>query len=227
MQAETPAAPLTHRQRWISLAEILIGTFIVIAHNIFHILPNEVPILFVLFWISFRIRDGGYKVAGLTRPKSWPKTVALAVAAVIVLQGGSQFLIQPLAHHIWSQPEHTSSLLNVAPFNWKLALRNLAIVWCFAAFGEELGYRGYLLNRAADTGNRGRLAYVVAMLFVALLFGFAHFYKGPAGVMDSTWSGLVLGSLYLFSGRNLWAPILAHGLSDTFAVAVVFMGWAN
>jgi membrane protease YdiL (CAAX protease family) len=65
------------------------------------------------------------------------------------------------------------------------------------------------------------------MLYVAALFGFAHFYKGPAGVMDSTYSGLVLGGVYLLSGRNLWAAILAHGISDTIVVLVIFMGWAT
>jgi hypothetical protein len=60
-----------------------------------------------------------------------------------------------------------------------------------------------------------------------MLFGFAHYYKGPAGVLDSTYCALVLGCAYLFSGRNLWTPILAHGISDTFAVLVLFMGWAN
>ena len=65
------------------------------------------------------------------------------------------------------------------------------------------------------------------MIFISLLFGFAHYYKGPSGVLDSTYSGLVLGVAYLLSGRNLWAPILAHGIADTVAVFVVFMGWAK
>jgi uncharacterized protein len=65
------------------------------------------------------------------------------------------------------------------------------------------------------------------MLYVAALFGFGHFYKGPAGVIDSTYSGLVLGSVYLLTGRNLWASILAHGMTDTVAILVVFMGWAT
>jgi membrane protease YdiL (CAAX protease family) len=136
-------------------------------------------------------------------------------------------VIQPLADRIWHHPENASSLFKIPVHDWKLALRNLAIVWVFAGFGEELGYRGYLLNRAADLGNRSKTAYVFAMLYVAVLFGFGHYYKGLQGVMDSTYSGVVLGGVYLLSGRNLWAPILAHGLVDTVAVAAVFMGWAN
>ena len=215
------------RHRWVSLLEVLLGAFIVIGHNVFHILPNEVPILFILFWISPRLREGRWDVTLLRRPKSWPRTVGLAVLAAAALQLGSDLVIDPLATHFWHGPEHVSSLLTVPAHDWNYALRNLAIVWIFAAFGEELGYRGYLLTRAADLGNRSKLAYVAAMLYVAVLFGFGHFYKGPAGIMDSTYSGLVLGAVYLLSGRNLWASILAHGISDTVAVAVVFMGWAT
>jgi membrane protease YdiL (CAAX protease family) len=219
--------PLSSRYRWISLAEIVIGTFVVIGHNVFHVVPNEVPILFVFFWVSFRLRDGGWKVAGLKRPSSWPKAVLMAFAAAAVLLLGSELVIQPLASHFWPSPENVSSVLKIPVHDWKIALKSLAIVWVFAGFGEEIGYRGYLLTRAADLGNRSKLAYVVAMLYVAVLFGFGHFYKGPAGVMDSTYSGLVLGGIYLLSGRNLWVPILAHGITDTVAVVATFMGWAN
>jgi membrane protease YdiL (CAAX protease family) len=218
---------LSSRQRCMSFGEILLGTFIVIGHNVFHILPNEVPILFVLFWISLRFRDGGWRVAGLKRPKSWLRVVAMAMVAAAVLQVGSELVVQPLASHLWHRPEQVSSLLKTPAHDWKLALRNLALVWIFAGFGEELGYRGYLLTRAADVGDRSKTAYFAAMLYVAVLFGFGHFYKGPEGIMDSTYSGLVLGSVYLVSDRNLWVSILAHGVSDTFAVAAIFMGWAT
>jgi membrane protease YdiL (CAAX protease family) len=216
------------RARILSLVEFALGGFIVIGHNVLHILPNEVPILFVLGWISLRLRDGGWKAAGLTRPKSWWKTVVLAVGAAAVLQLGSELVVGPLASRIWPGPQNVSHALASAALGWRQALTTLLIIWTFAAFGEELSYRGYLLNRAANIfGRSNPAAYLLAMILVAVLFGFAHYYKGPAGVLDSTYSGLVLGCAYLLSGRNLWAPILAHGISDTFAVLVLFMGWAN
>jgi membrane protease YdiL (CAAX protease family) len=218
--------PLTKRQRSISALEVLLGAFLVIGHNVFHIVPNEVFFLFGLFWISFGLREHGWKVPGLTSPQSWGKTFLLAVAAAGVLQLGSELVVAPIAHHVWPEPEHVSQVIKTSG-GWKNVVTSLAIVWAFAGFGEELGYRGYLLTRAADLGNRSRLAYVLAMLYVAVLFGVAHWYKGPAGVVDSTYSGLVLGGVYLLSGRTLWPAILAHGISDTFAVIVVAMGWAN
>ena len=217
---------LSPRYRRVSAIEVILGTFIVVGHNVLKIVPNEVYLLFALFWISFRLRDGGWTIAGLARPRSWGRTALIAATGVIVLQAGSELAIQPLAKWLFHEPERASSLLN-AGMSGRQALTNLAIVWTFAAFGEELSYRGYLLTRAADLGNRSNVAYFVAMLYVAALFGLGHYYKGPSGMLDSAYSGLVLGGLYLLSGRNLWAPILAHGISDTFAITVIYLGWAS
>lgn len=218
---------LSTRDRTLSLVEFALGGFIVIAHNVLHILPNEVPILFILGWISLRLCDGGWRAAGLTRPCSWWKTVALALAAAVALQVGSELVVGPLASRIWPGQQHVSHVLTSAALGWQHALITLLIIWTFAAFGEELAYRGYLLTRAADVCGGSRGSYFFGMILVAVLFGFGHYYKGPAGVLDSTYSGLVLGGVFLLSGRNLWAPILAHGISDTFALFVVFMGWAS
>lgn len=219
--------PLSPLQRSIALFEVVLGALIVIGHNVFHVVPNEVPILFALFWLSPRLRTGRWDLTLLRFPTSWGKTVAIAVVAAAALLLGSQYLVEPLAAHFWPQPEQISSVITSSAHNWKSALLGMVVVWTFAAFGEELGFRGYLLSRAADLFGRSNLAYLAAMLYVAVLFGFAHFYKGPAGIVDSAWSGLILGTVYLITGRNLWASILTHGLCDTVAILFTFMGWAN
>ena len=100
----------------------------------------------------------------------------------------------------------------------------LAAAWVFAAFGEELVYRGYVLERAATLGHRTPVAWILAMIVLSVLFGLGHVYQGVAGVASSTFAGLYLGGLYLATRRNLWLPILTHGFSDTIAVAVIFLG---
>jgi len=209
------------------LGEVAFGTFVVLGHNLWAVLPNEVPILFVLYWVSTRLHQGRWSAPGFQRPKSWRNTVLLAVLAAALLQLGSEFIVQPLATHLSHQTEAVSSVFKAPAWDFRWALRSLAIVWVFAALGEETGYRGYLLERAVEAGGGGRFTRLAALGYTALLFGAGHYYKGPAGIMDSTFSGLVLGGVYLFARRNLWAAILAHGLSDTFAVMVVFMGWGT
>src|SRR5438552_8307091 len=161
---------VSSRLRWLSLDEFILGGFIVIGHNVLHLLPNEVPVLLVLGWISLRLRDGGWKAAGLTRPKSWWKTMALAFGAAAILQLGSELVIGPLASRIWPAPQNVSQLFQSQAGDWKHALTILLVVWTFAAFGEEMSYRGYLLTRAADLLSRSAAAYFLATILIAVLF---------------------------------------------------------
>jgi len=211
---------LSPAQRWFSLVELVVGSAMVIAHNVYHVIPNEVPILFVMGLISLRLRDGGWTAMGLRWPVSWRRTIlfALATAALRILL--STLVVDPLTARFWPPAIAPSVTGHVM-----VALRWLGIVWTFAAFGEEIGYRGYLLNRAADVGGRSKAAYWAGVLVVAVLFGYGHYYKGPSGMVDSGMAGLLLGGAYVLSGRNLWVCILAHGFIDTFGVTAAFFGW--
>ncbi len=211
--------------RFVSALELVLGTFVVIGHNVFHAVPNEVPILAALGLISFRVRGGGWSALPFRRPVSWKRIVLIAfvTAAARILLGQ---LVEPLTARFWP-PIVEPAGMNTIAGHPGVALKWLAIVWTWAAFGEEFGYRGYLLTRAADLGKGSEAAYLAGMVFVAILFGYGHYYKGPAGVVDSGVAGLVLGAAYLFSGRNLWACVLAHGFIDTFGVTALYLGWAN
>jgi membrane protease YdiL (CAAX protease family) len=39
-----------------------------------------------------------------------------------------------------------------------------------------------------------------------------------------SWNGLLLGVLYLATGRQLAYPIIAHGVSNTLAFVLIFLG---
>ncbi|MFZ0799148.1 MAG: CPBP family intramembrane glutamic endopeptidase [Terriglobales bacterium] len=236
-ESETPAptasdsGPLRERklppaQRWISFAEFVLGSAIVIGHCVYDVIPNEVPILFVIGLISLRVRDGGWGVIGLGWPASWRRTLLFALAAAAVRILLSSLVIDPLTAHFWP-PAIAPSGSDQITGHVMVALRWLLLVWTFAAFGEEISYRGYLVTRAADAGARSKTSYWIAVLLVSILFGYGHYYKGPSGIVDSGMAGLVLGVAYMLSGRNLWVCILAHGFIDTFGVVAAFFGWDN
>jgi membrane protease YdiL (CAAX protease family) len=218
--------PSFSNSRILSALELLLGAFIVIGHNVFHVAPNEVPILFVLGLLSIRLRNGGWSAMGFKRPASWVRVVliALAAAAFRIILG--DLVIEPLAGHFWP-PIVAPAGAEAITGNINSALVWLLLVWTWAAFGEEVGYRGYLLTRAADIGGRTTAAYWLGIVVVSVLFGYGHYYKGPVGIVDSGVAGLVLGAAYMLSGRNLWASILAHGFIDTFGVMALFFGWES
>jgi len=221
-----PVGWLSPGQRWISCAEFMVGAAIVIGHNVYHVIPNEVPILFVLGLISLRVRDGGWSGMGLRWPVAWRRTVLFALGAAAVRILLSSLVIDPLTARFWPAAVGPSGFDQIAGHPL-VALRWLFVVWTFAAFGEEIGYRGYLVTRAADVGGRSKIAYWAGVLAVSVLFGIGHYYKGASGMVDSGMAGLVLGAAYILSGRNLWVCILAHGFIDTFGVIALYFGWVS
>jgi membrane protease YdiL (CAAX protease family) len=210
--------------RVVSAAELALGAAIVIGHNVFHVVPNEVPILVVLGLVSMRLRNGSFAALGFRRPDSWRRIVLIALAAAALRIVLGQFVVDPLTALAWP-PAIAPAGAESIKGDIGTALLYLGVVWTFAAFGEEIAYRGYLVNRAADAGGRTTMAWWVAVVVVSILFGYGHFYKGPSGIVDSGVAGLILGAAYLVSGRNLWTTVLAHGFIDTFGVVCLYFGW--
>ena len=210
--------------RMLSAFELLIGAAIVIGHNVFRLVPNEVPILVVLGLISIWRRDRTWSAIGFKRPSSWRRIIVIAIAAAALRIVLGEFVVEPITGFFWPAPV-APAMASEIKGNVTMALVALAIVWTFAAFGEEIGYRGYLLTRAADVGGRSTAAWWIGVIIVSVLFGYGHYYKGASGVVDSGVAGAILGIAYMVAGRNLWACILAHGLIDTVGIIFAFFGW--
>ena len=211
-------------RRLRATAELLLAGALVVGANVFDVVPvSETPWLVLLGWLSLRLRGLGWKTLGLRRPRSWMITIAVALTAGVALQLLSEFVTEPIIERLTGQTADLSPFRSLVG-NLPATLVMLALVWTLAAFGEELAYRGYVLERAAALGRHTSAAYLVAMVVVSLLFGLGHYYQGLAGMVNSAFSGLFFGALYLAGGRNLWLPILAHGFSDTIGLGLIYFG---
>jgi len=125
----------TSKYRALSAFEFLLGASVVIGHNVFRILPNEVPILFVLGLLSVRLRDAHWSAIGFKWPESWMRVVLIALGAAAVRICLGDFVIEPLTGKFWPAPV-APAMANEIAGNPKVAALALLIVWTFAAFGE-------------------------------------------------------------------------------------------
>jgi CAAX protease family protein len=96
------------------------------------------------------------------------------------------------------------------------------VVWGSAAFGEELIARGFILDRISKTSG-----IYVAVFVQAAIFGLAHSYQGLAGVMPIVALALVFGCVYVRAGYNLGPLIAAHGIIDTIAITMIYLGHSD
>src|SRR5262245_26048655 len=94
------AARFTPFERAVSLFELLLGIAIVVGHNVFRVVPNEVPILAGLAILSFWLRDRGFGAIGWTFRVNWGVTLLWGLAAAAVIVALDAFVIEPLTDSI-------------------------------------------------------------------------------------------------------------------------------
>lgn len=184
---------------------------------------SSTPFMLAIGWISLRMRGLGWRDVGLKRPPEWLRACLLGCGLGLGLELLATLATTPLlARWLGQQPDLTGFQPIVG--NFKLLLFFLVINWVLAAFGEELAYRGYLLNRLAGSGRDRPLTWIASVLAVSLIFGLQHDYQGLTGIVQEGLSGLWLGLIYLACGRNLTVPIIAHGVSNSLAFILIFLG---
>jgi uncharacterized protein len=217
--------PMSSRRKSALLAagEFAIVAALFVADIRHHIFFSKIPYLFVLAWVSLRLRGLRWKDIGLARLRGWGPMLAVGVLAGVGMELLELFVTQPLLLRIIGKMPDLTPFLALRG-NAKLLLLGLLFSWTLAAFGEEAVYRGYLMNRVAGLGNNSRAAWIASLLLVSALFGFSHLGQGITGQIENAIDGLLLGLLYLRCGRNLWVPIIAHGITDTVDMTLLFMG---
>jgi membrane protease YdiL (CAAX protease family) len=80
------------------------------------------------------------------------------------------------------------------------------------------------MNRMARGFGGSRAAWIASLLLASALFGWGHTEQGVSGWIQEGLSGLLLGVLFLLARRNLVVPIVAHGVSNTVAFVLIYLG---
>lgn len=169
----------------------------------------------------------GWRQIGLARPKSWLRTVLLAIATLVML-----FLVINVVQWIaLSLPGLSTQPADVSRFNplegnLSLLLFYVLLAWTTITFGEEMFFRAFLISQLANVFQNTKVATVLAVLVSSITFGLAHYQEGPVGIVETFAMGLLFGAVYLGTGRNLWVTIIAHGLANTLRFVFVFAGAA-
>lgn len=222
MKEEAARSSARWRQSpWAAAAEVAIIVALV-AGDYYGVVPvTSTPFLLALGWLSLRLRGLGWRDVGLVRPPSWPRALALGTVAGLAMELFSTFVTVPLLSRLTGAPPDLSEFRSTVG-NLRLLLLWLALNWTLAAFGEELSFRGYVMNRLADLGRGTRGAWAMSLVVASALFGWGHGGQGLTGMLQEGFAGFLLGALYLGSGRNLTVPIVAHGVSNTLAFVLIY-----
>ena len=209
--------------RLLALGEIA-AVLLIFAADWNRLVPySKTPFLFLLGWASLRLRGMRWKDVGLSRFRNWRATVIYGIVGGLFTEPLEWLVTQPLLVRLTGQQPDLEDF-RVLTGNLGLTLIVVVLAWVQAGFGEEMVFRGYVMNRVADLGNRTRRSWIASLILVSILFAFAHTYQGITGVLENGIAGLILGGMYLICGRNLSVPIIAHSLGDTVSIILIYVG---
>jgi uncharacterized protein len=185
--------------------------------------PSKTIFLFLLGWLSLWLRRNSWKKIGMHPPANWWRTILAGFGISAIYQLFSIGILVPVLHRL------TNTNLDLSQFdslrgNFATLAILLIVSWTIAAFGEEMAYRGYVLNRLADLFGNSQFSWGIGVMISSVLFGLGHIYQGVVGVIETFVFGTVAACLYLASKRNLWLPILFHGMNDTIGILLIFLG---
>jgi hypothetical protein len=208
---------------WLTIVEISIAVLMLIAHLLGYLPVSSTVYVLLYAWLSLWLRGKRWKNFGLQKPESWNKTILLAASVGIVYQALSLYIIEPFLSEISGElPDVTIFKPLVGNFGFLLFW--IFISWTLAAFGEEMVYRGYFMHRLKDIFKNEKVGWMFGLIISSFLFGGIHLYQGASGMISVGLFGLSFGILYFASGKNLWAPILAHGISDSAGFVMIYFG---
>ncbi|WP_306016212.1 CPBP family intramembrane glutamic endopeptidase [Oceanicaulis sp. MMSF_3324] len=169
-----------------------------------------------------------YGLVRLPRLKSWlllPFQSLLAIIAILGTGVAAASLGGALGFEFMTEePEGVMDRFGaVADGSLPHYLLWLVIAIFAAGLGEELFFRGYMINRLGDGLGRSLTMTAVSVILPALYFGYGHFYyQGLRGLIVTGLIGLMLGTLFVLYKRNLWPLVIAHASVDCLVFTALF-----
>jgi hypothetical protein len=184
------------------------------------ILGPSLPFFGLALYVLIRewIERKSLAALGIRAPESIAIAGLLTIGGFIVLRATTGALSELLG----LEPDLTR--MELLHDNLTLLFAITPLMWIIAGFGEEVLHRGFVLIKVAHILGREMPAWIPAVLIQSLIFGIGHIYQGLGGVLLTTISGIIFGTLYLLAKRNIWPGIIVHAASNTWGFYQIYLG---
>ncbi len=149
------------------------------------------------------------------------KTIIKSLIISIVLFIIFSFIIDPLLIK-WFGDFDLSSINDIRG-NLLGFIILMVIVWVFAAFGEEILFRGYYMKALAELFGNNNKAWIFSAFITSLYFGISHAYQGITGVVSVFLWSFVISLIFNKNRNNLLLLVLIHGIEDTIGITLIYL----
>jgi len=99
----------------------------------------------------------------------------------------------------------------------------MVIMWIFAAFGEELLFRGYYMKALAELLGNTKKSWLLSAFITSTYFGVSHGYQGVIGIVSSFLWAFCISMIFNRYKNNLLLLVLVHGFYDTIGITLIYL----
>lgn len=149
------------------------------------------------------------------------KTVLNSFLIAITLYIVFSVFIDPLLQN-WLGEYDLSSIDDIRG-NFAGYIILMIIMWVFAAFGEELLFRGYYMKSLAELIGNNKKSWLLSALITSTYFGVSHAYQGLIGVVSVFLWSFVISMLFIKNRNNLLLLVLIHGIYDSIGITLIYL----
>jgi len=184
--------------------------------------------LFMLLyvWLGLKLRGQKLSYFGITFGKISRKEIIrviltsflVFICAVAAFVLGSIIMANIIGIPEGSDMSNYEFLRN----NIGMLLVTLFGTYIVASFGEEVIYRGFIMNRLMELGLTSRVGKMLVILISAIIFGLVHYQWGPMGMVQTAFMGAVLAFFYIKLKKRIWILVLAHAYMDTLLLLQMY-----
>jgi membrane protease YdiL (CAAX protease family) len=183
-------------------------------------------VMLFLVWIGLKLRNETWTHFGLSIKKLSPKSLlkGFLLSLLVFIFAIVGFVIGSIIMaNITGIPE-SADMNNYSYLQGNIGMLILTLfgVYIVSSFGEEVIYRGFLINRISELGLNNKIGLTISVIISAIIFGFIHYEWGAMGIVQTGFMGLALGLCYIYMKKKLWIMVFAHAYMDTILMLQLY-----
>ncbi len=183
----------------------------------------SIPII-VLVLLALKYRKETFADIGFSLKRFEWKAIPVGVGVALLTLAFMQLIFFPILESFITFEEGDLSLYETIRESKAQYLLLVVMGWVIGGLYEEIVFHGFIFTRLEKILD-GEYATKLSFLVTALIFGAYHFQLGAAGLINATLVGAVYLALFLYFKRNLWYPIICHGVYNTAVMTLIYMGY--
>lgn len=179
----------------------------------------------VLLLIGFYLKKTGHPFSHTGfrfRDFSVKAVMTGTVAGVLIFLFMSKVFF-PLLSQLVSLPATQVDMYDQLRGNTGFYIFLLVMGWLVGGLYEEIVFHGFIFTEI-EKRLPARNAQWISFLITNLLFGAYHLQLGYEGTINALLAGMGYHAAILLNRRNLWYGIIAHGVFDTIALTMLYLG---